>query len=180
MPPGGNRRRTFIALGSNLGDRIANCLEAVRRISETGDVETIRLSSPYETEPAGIVSDKLFINAVLEVRTSLDPEVLLDLLLKIEQQMGRDRAAGPDRTIDLDILFMEGIITASGHTKAGKVDLPHPGAGERAFVLMPWAELAPDLVIEPWKKTVRQMLGGLPSMHPVLRRVSWEPERTQP
>ena len=175
MPAWGKSRRSFIGLGSNLGGRRANCLEAVRRLSEREGVRVIGISRAYETEPQGIISKNNFINAVLEISTELGPESLIDLLLNIEAQMGRDRSAGPDRLIDLDILFMEGVIM-SPEKNGGKLELPHPRAGKRAFVLIPWAELAPDLLVEPWGKTVRQMLEGLDSMHCVIDSLTWERE----
>ncbi len=176
MPLSPSFRRAFIALGSNLGDKIANCIEAARKISETEGVVCVTLSHPYETAPFQMVSDNVFINAVLEARTNLSPWDLLERLLEIEAGMGRDRTRGPDRTIDLDILFMEGIII-DGKRNGYDLVLPHPRMGQRAFVLMPWAELAPDLVVEPFGKTVMQMLQDLPSSFPVLRRLSWEAER---
>ncbi len=173
MPERGTSRRTFIGLGSNLGTRRANCLEAVRRISRKDGIQVVALSSAYETEPQDIVSENIFINAVLEMRTVLEPGPLLNFLLEIEGQMGRDRNMGPDRTLDLDILFMEGV-TVSGSREEGSLVLPHPRAGKRAFVLVPWAELAPDLFVESWGKTVGQMLDGLESLHPVLRKLPWQ------
>ncbi len=175
MAQGQRFRRAFIALGSNLGDRIANCLKAKDMLSKTPGIETVRSSSPYITEPVDMESDNTFINAVLEVRTCLEPETLLDSLLDIERMMGRDRASGPDRTIDLDILFMEGINITKDHGR-GDLTIPHPRIKERAFVLMPWAEIAPHLFIESLGRTVGQMLQDLPSQKEVLERVSWEPE----
>lgn len=179
MPPSPPQpRKAFIALGSNLGNRTANCMDVTRRLSESEGIKVVRISSPYETEPVGIASKKCFINAVMEINTDLEPGRLLDILLEIEQEMGRDRAAGPDRTIDLDILFVEDIIGDLA-CSSGRLILPHPRIRERDFVLVPWAELAPELVVDPWGRTVRQMVEDLPACHSVLSRVSWEAERIE-
>ena len=178
MPAWGKARRTFIGLGSNLGARRANCLEAVRKLSQREGMRVIGISRAYETKPEEIISKNNFINAVLEISTELGPESLIDLLMNIEAQMGRDRSAGPDRLIDLDILFMEGVMI-SPEKNARKLELPHPRAGKRAFVLIPWAELAPDLLVEPWGKTVRQMLEGLDSTHCVIDSLPWKREGAQ-
>ena len=151
-------------------------MDAAWRLFESRGIEVMRISSPFETEPAGIDSENLFINAVMEIKTDLEPERLLDRLLEIEQKMGRNRAAGPDRTIDLDILFVEDMIMDRACPSGGLI-LPHPRIRERDFVLVPWAELAPELVVEPWGRTVRQMLEDLLTGHSVLRQVSWEAER---
>ncbi|RUM87998.1 MAG: 2-amino-4-hydroxy-6-hydroxymethyldihydropteridine diphosphokinase [Thermodesulfatator sp.] len=173
MVPAQGYRRTFIALGSNLGDRIANCLQAVELISHTDCTEVVRLSSPYVTEPVEMVSKNSFINAVVEIMTCLSPVTLLETLLDIEKKMGRDRSKGPDRTMDLDILCMEGVIMAD-EWRMSRLTLPHPAIRQRAFVLLPWAEIAPDLLVAPWNKTVRQMLESLPSMYPVLKKTDWD------
>ena len=172
-------RKAFIALGSNLGNRRASCMDAAGRLAGLEGMEVVRISSPYETEPVGIASKNLFINAVMEINTDLEPGRLLEVLLEIEQEMGRDRAAGPDRTIDLDILFVEDMIMDRA-CPGGRLVLPHPRIRERDFVLVPWAELAPELVVEPWGRTVRQMVEDLPAGNSVVRQVSWKAERIMP
>ncbi len=179
-------RQSFIAIGSNLGDRIANCFEAIGRLSCVRGINLTDISSFYETEPVDMESDNLFINAVCCIKTAMEPEVLLDILLDIEKRMGRDRSAGMDRTMDLDLLFMQGILAGHEDFASGQgLVLPHPRARERAFVLVPWAEIAPDLLVEPWGMTVKEMLKALKPGGPGVQRIPWDvapglPERTAP
>jgi 2-amino-4-hydroxy-6-hydroxymethyldihydropteridine diphosphokinase len=143
----------YIGLGSNLGDREA----AIRAAAELIGVD--RLSSIVETEPWGYEDQPRFLNAVAELDTELPPRVLLELLLEVERQLGRERTGpryGP-RTIDLDLLLYGGErIDEPG------LEVPHPRLHERLFVLEPLAELAPDLQI-PGSGTVRETLAGLQS-----------------
>jgi 2-amino-4-hydroxy-6-hydroxymethyldihydropteridine diphosphokinase len=131
----------YIALGSNLGDRRANLVEAISRLQTHVAVE--KVSSVYETEPAYVADQPRFLNMVLQGSTALSPRELLSFLKKIEQHMGRTPAVryGP-RLIDLDIL-------AYGDLQLEELDLtiPHPKITERAFVLKPLAEITPDLVL---------------------------------
>ena len=99
----------------------------------------LALSNPYLTAPMGMDSDQWFTNAVGVVNASIDPTEFLDLLLAIEQQMGRDRSAGKDRAIDLDLLFYNDLILDSD-----RLIVPHPEIQNRMFVLAPLKELAPD------------------------------------
>jgi 2-amino-4-hydroxy-6-hydroxymethyldihydropteridine diphosphokinase len=131
--------RTFIGLGSNLGDRLANLKEAVLKLAKTEGVSVTRLSRVYETSPVG--PEQLdFLNAVAEVWTALSPRELLAASLRIEEEMGRVRRErwGP-RVIDLDLLNYGRLeIDEQGLT------IPHPRMHERAFVLVPLLELEPD------------------------------------
>jgi GTP cyclohydrolase-4 len=130
----------YIAVGSNLGDRRSNLLEAIRQLRQKVSVE--RLSSVYETEPAYVTDQPRFLNMVLQGRTDLSPRELLEFLKGIERRMGRigGERYGP-RPIDLDILLY-------GDLRVDEPDLtiPHPRLTERAFVLVPLAEIAPNLV----------------------------------
>jgi 2-amino-4-hydroxy-6-hydroxymethyldihydropteridine diphosphokinase len=133
----------FIALGSNLGDRAANL--AAARAALAVDMSIMSASSVYETEPWGPAGQGHYLNQVLRGETELDPRALLWKLHEIEHRLGRERAReeryGP-RTIDLDILLYDDIrIEESGLT------IPHPRMLERAFVLVPLAEIAPELVV---------------------------------
>jgi 2-amino-4-hydroxy-6-hydroxymethyldihydropteridine diphosphokinase len=135
----------YIAIGTNLGDRLANYKKAIALINETPETRVTRSSSLYETEPHGKARNR-FLNAVVEVVTELDSRDLLKHLQKIETSMGRKREpakknANVSRTIDLDILLYD-LETIS--TKTLKV--PHPEIHNRRFVLMPLTELAPSLV----------------------------------
>lgn len=129
-------RRTYIGLGSNIGDRAAYLAAAIDRVAALDGVIVVAQSSLYETDPVGPVAQDAFLNAVLCVETSVPPEAFLSALLDIERSLGRVRDIhwGP-RTIDLDILWMDGIVQASA-----TLTLPHPFVFERAFVLVPLLE----------------------------------------
>ncbi|WP_309401062.1 2-amino-4-hydroxy-6-hydroxymethyldihydropteridine diphosphokinase [Cerasicoccus maritimus] len=133
----------FIGLGSNLGDRAAALQFAVDAFRETKGVESVRCSTFYETTPVGPVPQGDFLNAVAAVETSLSPVTLLTLGQSIEQHAGRKRDIhwGP-RTLDVDLLAYDRLKLS---TKA--LTLPHPEAYHRAFVLAPWAELAPNFLL---------------------------------
>lgn len=149
----------YVALGANLGDRESN-LRAALSLLEEGDISIARVSSFIENPAVGGPPDSPpFVNAVAEVRTTLSPQRLLDRLLEIERQLGRQRREkwGP-RSIDLDlILYGDRIIQTPTLT------IPHPRMHERRFVLQPLAELAPHLVHPVLKQQIAQMLNALQS-----------------
>ncbi len=130
----------YLALGTNLGDRRAN-LEAALQALAARLTLTAR-SSIYETPPWGYADQPAFLNMVVAARTALTPLALLDWLKTLEQELGRRPSFryGP-RQIDLDILFYDDLVL--DHPR---LTLPHPRLHERAFVLVPLAEIAPDLV----------------------------------
>ena len=132
-----------IGLGSNIGDKAGNIREAVRRLCADGRVRLTALSPIYRTPPWGPVRQDFFANACALVRTAMEPLDLLDLAKSIEAEMGREQTVrwGP-RLIDIDILF-HGHHTLAG----GRLTLPHPELFNRAFVLVPLAEIAPELQI---------------------------------
>ncbi|MBI5826993.1 MAG: 2-amino-4-hydroxy-6-hydroxymethyldihydropteridine diphosphokinase [Deltaproteobacteria bacterium] len=146
-------QKVFIAIGSNLGHRAANCARAIELIGRLKDTEVVGKSSLYETEPWGVTGQPGFINAAVEVRTSLEPEELLRALKSIEAGMGRKETGrwGP-RTIDLDIIFYGDMVVE----KEG-LTIPHPRLQERAFVLVPLNEIAPDFMHPVLKKTVSEL-----------------------
>jgi 2-amino-4-hydroxy-6-hydroxymethyldihydropteridine diphosphokinase len=144
--------RIFVGLGSNLGDRERNLREAVERLRKIG---VVRLSTLRDTDPVGVADQPNFLNAVAELSSELPARELLDRLLEIERELGRDRAKegrwGP-RTIDLDLLlYGDEVIDEPGLT------LPHPRLAERRFVLEPLHELAPELVL-PDGRRIKDLL----------------------
>jgi 2-amino-4-hydroxy-6-hydroxymethyldihydropteridine diphosphokinase len=141
----------YLALGANLGDRIASLRGAVERLRDAVTIE--RLSSVYETEPAYVLDQPRFLNMALRGRTALDPHALLAALKRIERDMGR--AAGPrfgPRLIDLDILLYDDLALATAD-----LTIPHPRMAERPFVLAPLAEIAPELVPPGWDRSVGEL-----------------------
>lgn len=130
----------YLSLGSNLGDRLGYLTEAVRRL-QAPHCQVTRTSSVYETAPWGKTDQPAFLNMAAAVETKLDPYELLRHILSVEQAQGRVRLErwGP-RTVDIDMLLygQERLATAD-------LDLPHPRMAERAFVLVPLLEIAPDL-----------------------------------
>jgi 2-amino-4-hydroxy-6-hydroxymethyldihydropteridine diphosphokinase len=133
-----------VALGSNLGDRERN-LAAARDALGRGTLTIERASSIYETEPWGAANQGRYLNQVVRGHTQLTPQALLASVLETERRLGRDRAHaerfGP-RVIDLDILLYEGAAV-----NEPDLQIPHPRMMERAFVLVPLAEIAPDLTV---------------------------------
>ncbi len=133
----------YLGLGANVGDREANLREAVRLLDQTRGVEVLRRSSVYETAPVGVTDQPPFLNQVIEVRTTLTPRGLLARALEVEAALGRVRRErwGP-RPIDIDLLFYgDETLDLPGLT------VPHPRMGERTFVLVPLAELAPERLL---------------------------------
>jgi len=136
----------YIALGSNLGDRLGQMREALERLQQYGEVHVLHASSVYQNRAVGMGDEAGdFLNAVAEVSTVLEPLELLELCLSVEQQLGRTRSTEgwASRTIDLDVLFYEG-----AEIESQRLTLPHPRIKERDFVAVPLAELAPELEID--------------------------------
>lgn len=147
-----NQTRVILALGSNLGDRRANLLQALKEISS--QVAILKTSSVYETPPWGYIDQPVFFNQVLSGCTSLNPIELLVFVKGIEQKMGRVKnfKNGP-RLMDIDILlFGEQIV----NTEA--LAIPHPRMLERGFVLLPLSEIEPELIIPGTHKSVADHL----------------------
>ncbi len=146
---------TYIALGSNLGDRSQNLAQARELLAE--HVRTVKASSICETEPWGVADQPHFLNQVIESETDLEVLELLRFLKRIENDMGRTETIrfGP-RLIDLDVLLYGEI-----QMQTPELTIPHPRMTQRAFVLVPLAEIAPHLNIPGTGMTVEEALSKL-------------------
>ncbi len=133
--------RAFLSFGSNVGDRAAHLRAGVAIVAGT---DRYRLSRVYQTEPVGGVVQDDFWNLVMELETDDDPWALLERAQAAERQRERTRDVrwGP-RTLDVDVLWVDGFTSEDP-----RLTVPHPRAMERAFVVVPWRELAPELVSE--------------------------------
>ncbi len=163
--------KVYLGLGSNEGDRLHHCREALKWLKESGDIRLLRVSSAYETEPVGEGYKGWFINAVAEAETDLDPLSLLRNLKQIEEEMGRsNQAITPNRPIDLDLLLYGDLLL---ETEA--LSIPHPRLHQRRFVLEPLLELAPELVHPRLGKTMGALLENLSDPHQAgrVREVLW-------
>ena len=146
----------YIALGSNLGDKEKNLRRALLLLTQQG-VEVVRVSSFLSTEPYGVTDQPQFLNAVACVRTSLAPLALLDVLLATELAMGRVRLRHwGERNIDLDLLLYEDVVLDTP-----RLHLPHPDMQNRDFVLLPLAEIAPELKHPTLQKTICELKKNL-------------------
>lgn len=150
--------RVYLSLGSNVGDRAANLHTAIDHLRALEHTHFLAASALYETQPRVVEEQPDFINACVALDTQLTPHALLAALISIEQTMGRVRIfdKGP-REIDLDILlFGQQLISAPD------LQIPHPGLCERAFVLVPLAEIAPLAIHPIFQSTITQLTQNCP------------------
>jgi len=142
----------YLALGSNLGDRLANLKQAIASLPPQMEVKA--KSDVYETPPWGFADQEMFLNQALRVETYLKPEPLLKHLKRLEVALGRIATFqnGP-RLIDLDILFYDDLVLYSP-----ALTIPHPHLHERGFVLVPLMDIAPDFVHPVKKKSIRELV----------------------
>jgi 2-amino-4-hydroxy-6-hydroxymethyldihydropteridine diphosphokinase len=148
-------QKIYLGLGSNLGDRQAHLDAAVAALAPS--VRLLRNSPIYETAPWGFTDQPAFLNQVLEAETDFEPKELLALLKATEKQLGRqDRFRNGPREIDIDILLIDDLVL-----NEDRLRVPHPGLHERAFILTPLAEVAPDLIIPGQQQSVKKLLSAL-------------------
>ena len=173
----------YIGLGSNLGNCRENLLQAWARLGEVEGVKLLVLSSPYRSEPVGMESTNWFINAVGSLQTTLQPEELLAEMLAVEASLGRKRdlkGKPEDRSLDLYLLYWGDRICDDP-----KVVLPHPEIANRLFVLLPLAEIGPELIHPVFKKISLEMLQECMAKQPEkglgsqVQKTSWSTENNE-
>ncbi len=152
----------YLGLGSNLGNRQENLDTALKLLAQRMQIG--KISSIYDTEPVGNPNQPRFLNLACEVFTRLTPEGLLALAKGIELKIGRHSRSGEPRTIDVDILLYGDRVM-----KAKDLEIPHPKMTERQFVLVPLAEIAPDVVHPVTKKTIKEMNKAIKEVQGVLK-----------
>ena len=159
--------RVYVAMGSNLGDRDAHLAAAVAALRATDGVEVVAVSPLYETDPVGPPPQGPYLNGAIEIATALTPDAVLERLLEIE--VGRGRTRGPERnaprTLDLDLLLY-----GDRKLAAPELEIPHPRLAERAFVLEPLRDLAPDLVHPTLGATIAELARRVRNPAAVRRR----------
>lgn len=164
------RHAALVALGANLGDRMATLRAAVRALEARADMVVTAKSQVYETDPVGPPDQPRYLNAAVAIETWLAPEPLLAALLEVERSLGRARGSDrwQARTIDLDLILHGECVRAGGDTPGGLI-LPHPRFRERAFVLVPLAEIAPSARDPVTGETVESLLRACPGRSDAVR-----------
>lgn len=145
----------YLSLGSNIGDRVGYIQQATSLLSMHSDINVVTTSSFYESEPWNMDSENWFVNAIVQISTTLSPEKLLYECQRIESQLGRPLNRGSeysDRTIDIDIIFYDNQILNDE-----KLTIPHKYFHKRAFMLVPMLEVAEDFVHPFFGKTVESL-----------------------
>ncbi len=155
--------KTYISVGSNIGNRLENCRKAVSAVAEIARVTAV--SSVYETEPVGPKDQPDFINCAVEIETDFPPRKLLAELLSIEDSLGRVRKERwRERAVDLDIIFYGSLVMHSDD-----LTIPHPRAHLRRFVLKPLAEIDPAFVHPVFGASVSELLEKVEGMERVVK-----------
>ena len=147
--------RAFLGLGSNEGDRFENISKAVQGLNDTSVIRVTNIAPIIETEPVGGPPQGAFLNTVVEIETALSPRQLLFVLQAIERQLGRvpSKERWAPRPIDLDLLLYNDLVV-----NEPDLVIPHPRMHERAFVLMPLEQLAPELVHPVLQQSISRLL----------------------
>lgn len=145
--------RVHLSLGTNLGDRARNLCDALQALAQVAGVQILIVSPVYETEPVGVCDQPAFYNLAVEIETDLPPLELLNAVKQLETQLGREATYpwGP-RLIDIDLVLWGNLVLSFE-----RLTLPHPEFRERAFVLAPLRDIAPDTVDPVTGMTVRQL-----------------------
>ena len=162
-----NAETVFLGLGTNLGNREENLKKALELISDRLKID--KTSSIYETEPVSVIPQPRYLNMVIKTHTSLSPLGLLITLNSIENKLGRipDPRKDAPRIIDIDILlFGDKVIN-----NQPQLVVPHPRFHERAFVLVPFAEIAPEVVHPVLHKTIKELCDAVPGKEGVIKKV---------
>ena len=150
----------YLSLGSNLGDRVGYLQQATSLLSAVSDIKIVATSSFYESEPWQMNSENWFVNAIVQISTSLTPDELLKECQRIEAQLGRKRDLNSknyiDRTIDIDILFYDDKIINTPN-----LTIPHRIFHKRAFLMVPMLEIAQDFVHPLFQKTIETLYDEL-------------------
>ena len=157
---------TYIGFGSNIGDRLVHIQNAIHALSKTEGIILQKISSVYKTDPVGYEAQAQFLNGVAAIQTHLPPLSLLHILKDIETAIGRQHRIrwGP-REIDLDILVYGDLCL-----QTEKLVIPHPEMHLRHFVLVPLAEIAPDLVHPVFQETIHALLENLEDDKSVVKK----------
>ena len=156
----------YLSLGSNIGDRLGYVQQAASIIGTTRDIQIVATSSFYETEPWQMDSNNWFVNAIVQISTSLSPDELLIVIQRIESQLGRERNERreyTDRTIDIDILFYDNKLINTAN-----LVVPHRFFHRRACMMVPMLEIAQDFVHPLFGKTISELYDELDSPEQVV------------
>lgn len=158
--------QAYISLGSNLAKREENIQRAIKLINDHPAINVVKISPIYETEPVGFKDQNWFLNAVIELDTTLGYQKLLCVLKQVEAKLGKkiERKWGP-RTIDLDILFYDDLILNSQD-----LQIPHKLMHQRRFVLIPLAQIAPNVKHPILNKTIKELVAELVDESKVILR----------